>query len=102
MGIFQNSARNGTTQAVAATAASTASAAAFATGTHQVRIVANTACHYTFAASPTAATTHPLLPALTVEYVTVTPGQKVAALRASTAGGITATDGTLWVTEISG
>lgn len=102
MAIFQNSARNGTTQRVAATDASLAATNAFATGTHQVRLTANTAVHYTFAGTPTATTASPFLPANVVEYVTVTPGQKIAVIRASTDGLVTATSGNVWVTEITG
>jgi hypothetical protein len=51
--------------------------------------------------SATATTANPFLPANTVEYVTVTPGQRIAAIKAATNGLVTATAGTLWVTELS-
>jgi len=64
--------------------------------------VSNSACHYKIGdGTQTAATTDPFLAALTIEYVTVTPGQKIAAIQASTNGLVTATGGTIWVTELS-
>lgn len=98
---MQDAARNGTTQAVAYTGTAAASTNAFGAQTYMVRVVANSACHYTFAASPTATTSDPFLPANWVEYVTVTPGQKISAIQAATGGLVTATAGTLWVTELS-
>lgn len=98
---MQNAARNETTQAVAYTGTAAASGNAFGTQAYMVRIVANSACHYAFGASPTATTDDPFLPANWVEYVTVTPGQKISAIRAGTDGLVTATSGTLWVTELS-
>ncbi|CCE00923.1 hypothetical protein [Bradyrhizobium sp. STM 3809] len=41
------------------------------------------------------------LPANTVEYVTVTPGQNIAVIKAASNGLVTATAGTLWITELS-
>ena len=98
---MQQSDRIGTTQTVAYTGTAAASTNAFGAQTYKVRIVANSACHYVFAASPTAATTDPFLPANWIETVTVTPGQKISAVRAGTDGLVTATSGTLWVTELS-
>jgi hypothetical protein len=40
------------------------------------------------------------LPANSVEYVMVTPGEVLAVLQAATGGLVTATAGTLWVTEL--
>lgn len=93
--------KNGTTQVVAYTTAAAATSSAVGTQTRQIRIVSNSACHYAIGTSPTAVVTDPLLPSLQVEYVSITPGQKVSAIRAATGGGITATDGSLWVTELS-
>lgn len=96
------SSRNGTTQTVAYTAASAAAGSTFGSQTHQVRLVSNSACHYSIGdGAQTATTANPFLPANTVEYVTVTPGQSIAAIEASTNGLVTATAGTLWVTELS-
>lgn len=97
---MQQSARIGTTQAVAYTGTAAASSA-FSGQTYKVRLTANSACHYTFAAAPVATTDHPFLPANAVEYVTVTPGQKVSAVRAASDGLVIATSGTLLVTELS-
>ena len=49
----------------------------------------------------TTTTADPFLPANWEAYFAVTPGQRIAAIRASTGGLVTATDGTLWVTEMS-
>lgn len=97
---MQQSDRNGATQAVAYTGTAAASTA-FGTQTYKIRICANSACHYTVAASPVAIVTDAFLPANWVETITVTPGQKISAIQAATAGLITATAGSLWVTELS-
>ena len=69
--------------------------------TQQIRIAANTACHVKIGdGSISATTSDPFLPANWVEYVMVTPGQTVATIQASTNGLVTATAGTLWVTEL--
>ncbi len=87
--------RWGTTQAVSFTSTSTAQTTAFVAGVNTVRVIATTQCHLAFGASPTATTNSPKLPANVAEYVVVTPGQKIAAIR-------TTTSGTLYVTEVSG
>ena len=70
--------------------------------TYQVRLVANSACHVKIGdGAQTATSSSPFLPANSAEYVTVTPGQSVAAIRAVSNGLVTATDGTLWVTEVT-
>lgn len=92
--------RLGTTQAVAFTGTAAASANAFGAQTYRVRVVADTACHIVFGASPTATTSDPFLPANWPEYFTVTPGQKISGVRAGTDGLVTATSGSLWVTEL--
>jgi len=98
---MQQSARNSTTQAVAYTGTAAASTSAFGEQTRQIRIVANSACHYVIAGTPVAVTTDPFLPANWVEYVTVNPGEKISAIQAATGGLVTATAGTLWVTELT-
>jgi hypothetical protein len=98
---MQNAARNSTTQAVAYTDTAAASATAFGAQTYMIRIAANSACHYVIAGTPVAVVTDAFLPANTIEYVTVTPGQKISAIRAATAGLVTATSGSLWVTELT-
>ena len=98
---MQQAARNSTTQAVAYTGTAAASTNAFGDQTRYVRIVADSACHYTFGTAPVAVTTDPFLPANTIEYVNVPPSVKISAIRAATGGLVTATSGTLWVTELT-
>ncbi len=77
---------------------------AFGAQTRQIRIVANSACHYHIyeaAGTATATTADPFLPANWIESVTVSPGQKISAIKAATNGLVTATAGTLWVTEVA-
>jgi hypothetical protein len=78
------SSKNGTVNNVAIATTSTAVASsAFSSQTYQVRIAATGACFYKVDASPTAAVTDALLPANWVEYVKVTPGQKVSVFSAT-------------------
>jgi hypothetical protein len=87
-----DSLRLGAAQKVDFTAASAASAA-FGAQTYAIRVVATEDCHIKVgdgAVTATAAETY--LPADLPEYFTVTPGQKVAAVRATA-------DGSLFVTE---
>jgi hypothetical protein len=96
--------RPGVTQTVAFDG-SVAITNAFGTQTRQLRLVANSHCHYHIydpAGTATAAVlTDPYLTANRIEYVTVTPGQKISAIKSPTAGLITEAAGTLWVTEIA-
>jgi hypothetical protein len=92
--------RLGTTQVVAYTGTAAASTNAFGSQTRRVRVVANSACHIAVAGTPVAVGTDPLLPANWVDHITVNPGEKISAIKAATGGLITATDGTLWVTEL--
>ena len=97
----QPSSRNGSTQTIAFDA-SVAVANAFGPGTYQLRLVANSGCCYKIgdgAQNATAADAY--LPANAIEYVIVSPGQRISAIKASTNGLVTATAGTLWVTEMS-
>lgn len=74
----------------------------FGPETFAIRVVSNSACHIAIGDGvQTASTSFPLLPANWVEYITVTPGQRISALKAATNGLITATAGTLWVTELT-
>lgn len=96
------SARNSTAQQLAYTGSSSSASTAFGAQTRQIRIVATSACHYAIGSAITAAaTTDPFLPANWIEYVTVNPGEKIAAIRAGTDGLITATSGTLHVAELT-
>src|SRR5690349_3934041 len=95
------SARVGTTQTIAYDS-STAVTNPFGAYTTQIKIVSNSACHYHIydtTGTATATTSDPYLPANWIEYVTVVPGQKISAIKAATNGLVTATAGTLWVTE---
>jgi hypothetical protein len=66
-------------------------------------LVSNSACHFRiYDGAQTAATAaDPFLPANWETIVTVSPGQKISALKAATGGLVTATAGTLWVTELT-
>jgi uncharacterized Zn-binding protein involved in type VI secretion len=69
-----------------------------------VRLVSNSACNFRIydpAGTATATAADPFLPANWETVVNVSPGQKISALKAATQGLITATAGTLWVTELS-
>jgi hypothetical protein len=59
---------------------------AFAAGTRMVRLCATQPCRVAFGSNPTAGATDLLLPANTVEYFKATDGQKIAALKQSSAG----------------
>ena len=73
------SSKNGTVNNVAVATTSTAvSSSAFSSQTYQIRVAATAAYFYKIDASPTAANTDALLPANWVEYVKVTPGQKIS------------------------
>ncbi len=96
----QHSSRVGAVQAL--TASTTHTSTALGSETFQIRLSANTNCHYAIDGSGvTASTSDNYLPAHVVEYVTVTPGQFIATLQAATGGLDTGTAGTLWVTELS-
>ena len=66
------------------------------------RLVANSACCYRIGdGAQTATTADTYLPANVIEHVIVSPGQRISAIKAATNGLVTATAGTLWVTEMS-
>lgn len=95
--------RVGTTQTIAYDA-TVPITNAFGEQTRQIRIVCNSGCHfhiYESAGTATATTADPYLPPGIPEVFTVTPGQKISAIKAATNGLVTATAGTLWVTELS-
>ena len=74
---------------------------AFGAQTRWVRLVSNSACHFRIGdGTQTATVADPFLPANWETVVVVVPGQKIAALKAATGGLVTATTGTLWVTEM--
>ncbi len=98
---IQSSSRVGVTQTIAYDATVPATNP-FGAQTYQITIVANSACHYHIyeaSGTATATTADPFLPANWIQSVTVSPGQKISAIKAATNGLVTATAGTLWVTE---
>lgn len=93
--------RTGTTQTIAFDA-SAAITNPFGPETYQLRLVADSACCFRIGDGPQTATTADVfLPAGVIEYVIVNPGQRISAIKAATNGLVTATAGTLWVTEMS-
>jgi hypothetical protein len=101
----QHASRQGAVQVVAYTGTAAAIANAFGAETYQLRLSANSACHYLVseAANVVAATVSnaSFLPANVIEYIVVQPGQKLSVIQAATNGLVTATSGTLNVTEMS-
>ena len=74
---------------------------AFGVETYQLRLVADSACCYRIGdGAQTATIADTYLPANVIEYVIVSPGQRIAAIKAATNGLVTATAGTPWVTEM--
>jgi hypothetical protein len=74
-----DSARLGTVNNVAvATTSTSVASSAFGSQTYQVRIAASAASFYKVDQSPTAAATDTFLPLNWVEYVTVSPSEKIA------------------------
>lgn len=97
------SSRTGTTQNIVYNATVPVTNA-FGASTYQIKIVSNANCHYHIydsTGSATATAADPFLPQLWVEYITVTPGQKISAIAAATDGNVTTHAGTLWITELS-
>jgi hypothetical protein len=67
--------------------------AAFGAQTRTVRIAtADQPAYVVVASAPTAANTDSVVPAGVVDYITVTPGEKLAVLQAGTAGILTVTE----------
>jgi hypothetical protein len=88
----RQSCRLGAAQDVAIGAASAASAA-FGTQTYQVRVVATSACRVRIGeGTPTALATDSYLPADRPEYLTCTPGQKIAVIQESAGGKLSITE----------
>jgi hypothetical protein len=97
----QPSSRAGATQAIAFDA-SAAITNAFGPETFQLRLVADSACCYRIGDGvQTATSADTYLPANVIEYVIVSPGQRISAIKAATNGLVSATAGTLWITEMS-
>lgn len=76
---------DGTTQVVSYDS-STATTNAVGAQTYAVRVAVTTDCHVAFGAAPTATTSNPFMPAGSVEYFRVTPGQKLAFIKNASAG----------------
>jgi len=88
-------------QAVPYTASSAQATNPFGPQTFHIRVVANSDCHVKVGIGSVTATTSDLfLPASVVDYLMVTPGETIAAIEAATNGLVTATAGTLNVTEL--
>jgi hypothetical protein len=84
MNIPQPASRNGVQNNVSvATTSTSVASTAFGAQTYQIRIAAPAACFYKVDGAPTAAATDAYLPANWVEYVKVTPGQKVSVFSAT-------------------
>jgi endonuclease/exonuclease/phosphatase family metal-dependent hydrolase len=97
----QPSSRTGVTQTIAFDG-SVAIANVFGPETFQLRLAADSACCYRIGdGAQTATTADIFLPANTIDHVIVSPGQSISAIKAVTNGLVTATAGTLWVTEMS-
>ena len=75
------------------TSTATASSAAFSAQTYQIRICADVATRYRVGdGTPSAVPADTLLPANWVEYVTVTPGQRIAAILGTGTGSLSVTE----------
>lgn len=86
--------RLSTHQSAAYTTAAGTVTNAIGAQTYKVRIVCTSDAFVKVGDAPTATTSDPLFPANSVEYVTITPGQKVSAIQSSAGG-------TLHVTEVT-
>lgn len=76
----------GVNQTITTGAASAAVTNPFGAYTSVVRLCATAACHIKVAATPTATTSDPYLPANVDWFIEVAPGQKVAAIQNAAAG----------------
>lgn len=102
MGENINYRRIGITQTIAYTGSSVAAANAFASQTYLVRLCSNSACNFKIGDGVQTAAqdaTSPFLPANWESFFTVSPGQRISAIRSAADGLVAATSGTLWVTE---
>lgn len=90
---MQQAGRTGASQDVV-TGASSATSTAFGATTYQVRLACTSAVRYRVveAAGGTALATDTLLIPNWIEYVTVSPGQKIAAIQDSAAGKLNITE----------
>jgi hypothetical protein len=89
---MQLSSRFGLAQELTVGAASAASAV-FGEQTRQIRVSATAACRIRVGdGTPIAAATDAYLPANVVEYIQVTPGQKIAAIQETSSGKLSVTE----------
>lgn len=89
---MMQSARLGAAQDITIGAASAASSA-FGAQTYQLRVAASSACRIRIAdGTPIAAATDTYLPADRIEYLTCTPGQKIAVIQEAAAGKLSVTE----------
>jgi hypothetical protein len=89
---YIGTARLGTHQSVAYTAAAGTIANAIGSGIHKARVVVTSAAYIKIGKDVTATTSDVYMSADAAEYFTIKPGEKVSAIRVSG-------DGTLHVTE---
>jgi hypothetical protein len=103
----QPSSRHGTVQVLSISSGVSTASAAFGAQTYQVRIVADLNCNYVVGSSTVSASSATdYLPPNAIEFLTVSPGQTIAATKAVIEGVVTtstgpAIAGSLWVTELS-
>lgn len=94
MGIqYFGTGRLGTVQSVAYTGTAGTITNAVGPQTYRVRVVCTTDAFIKIDNSPTATSSDSYIPANSVEYFTISPGQKVSAIQSSAGG-------TLYVTEV--
>jgi hypothetical protein len=97
MGFYpkQHASRPGASQDITTGSSSATLANAFGSETYQVRLSATAAVRYRLVDGTnggTAVSTDTLLPSGVVEYIIVTPGQKIAAIQDSAAGKLNVTE----------
>jgi hypothetical protein len=98
------SSRDGRVQTVAYDGSSVAATNPLGSQTYQIRLLATSACCYNIDGSGVTAAdnnTSQFLPANVDRIVTVNPGQFIAVIQKGTNGLVTATPGTLFITELS-
>jgi hypothetical protein len=90
----QDASRQGVSQEITTGAASATVTNPFGNETYHIRIATTAACRFRVVESTggTAVATDTLLPANWVEYINVTPGQKIAAIQESAAGKLNITE----------
>jgi hypothetical protein len=90
----QDASRQGVSQDIVTSAASTTVTNPFGNETYQVRLATTASCRFRVveAVGGTAVATDSLLPVNWVEYINVTPGQKIAAIQESAAGKLNITE----------